>query len=66
MVLISATAFGTLSILAKLAYDTGLGTFQLLAFRFVLAAGGIWVLALLVGGSVCAPLAGAATAPEDP
>lgn len=48
MVLISATAFGTLSILAKLAYSTGLGTFQLLAFRFVLAAGGMWALALLM------------------
>jgi drug/metabolite transporter (DMT)-like permease len=48
MVLISATAFGTLSILAKLAYSAGLGTFQLLAFRFVLAAGGMWALALLM------------------
>jgi drug/metabolite transporter (DMT)-like permease len=48
MVLISATAFGTLSILAKLAYRAGLGTEQLLAFRFVLAAIGMWVLALVL------------------
>lgn len=48
MVLISATAFGTLSILAKLAYRSGLGTEQLLAFRFVLAAIGMWGLALLL------------------
>lgn len=46
MVLVSATAFGTLSILAKLAYRAGLGTEQLLAFRFVLAAVGMWGLAL--------------------
>ena len=46
MVLISATAFGTLSILAKLAYEAGLNTYQLLAFRFVLAAIGMWGLAL--------------------
>jgi len=49
MVLVSAIAFGTLSIFAKLAYSTGLGTEQLLAFRFVLAAIGMWVLALVVG-----------------
>jgi drug/metabolite transporter (DMT)-like permease len=48
MVLISATAFGTLSILAKLAYRAGLGTEQVLAFRFVLAAIGMWGLALLL------------------
>lgn len=48
MVLISATAFGTLSILAKLAYRAGLGTEQLLAFRFVLAALGMWGLALIL------------------
>jgi drug/metabolite transporter (DMT)-like permease len=48
MVLISATAFGTLSILAKLAYRAGLGTEQLLAFRFVLAAIGMWGLALVL------------------
>jgi drug/metabolite transporter (DMT)-like permease len=46
MVLVSATAFGTLSILAKLAYRAGLGTEQLLAFRFVLAAIGMWGIAI--------------------
>src|SRR5205807_9109001 len=49
MVLISAVAFGTLSIFAKLAYSAGLSTEQLLAFRFVLAALGMWVLAFAVG-----------------
>src|SRR4029077_10685537 len=34
MVLVSATAFGTLAIFAKLGYASGLGTEQLLAFRF--------------------------------
>ncbi len=48
MVLTSATAFGTLSILAKLAYRAGLGTQQTLAFRFVLAAIGMWGLALFL------------------
>jgi drug/metabolite transporter (DMT)-like permease len=47
MVLISATTFGTLSILAKLAYRAGLGTQQTLAFRFVLGAIGMWGLALI-------------------
>ena len=37
MILVSATAFGTNAILAKLAYREGLGTSQTLAFRFVLA-----------------------------
>ncbi|HEY0832213.1 MAG TPA: DMT family transporter [Candidatus Dormibacteraeota bacterium] len=49
MVLVSAGAFGTLSIFAKLAYSSGLGTEQLLAFRFVIAALGMWALALVVG-----------------
>jgi drug/metabolite transporter (DMT)-like permease len=49
MVVASAIAFGTLSIFAKLAYNAGLGTEQLLAFRFVLAAIGMWVLSLAVG-----------------
>ncbi|TMD94550.1 MAG: DMT family transporter [Chloroflexi bacterium] len=48
MVLASATAFGTNAILAKLAYREGLGTSQTLAFRFVLAAIGMWGLALLL------------------
>lgn len=49
MVLVSAVAFGTLSIFAKLAYSAGIGTEQLLAFRFVLAAIGMWSLAFAVG-----------------
>src|SRR5207237_10768495 len=48
VVLASATAFGTNAILAKLAYREGLGTSQTLAFRFVLAAIGMWGLALLL------------------
>jgi drug/metabolite transporter (DMT)-like permease len=48
MVLVSATAFGTLSILAKLAYLAGVGTEQLLAFRFVLAAAGMWGIAVIL------------------
>jgi len=49
MVLISATGFGTLAIFAKLAYAAGLGTEQTLAFRFTLAAIGMWALASLLG-----------------
>ncbi|HKV87053.1 MAG TPA: DMT family transporter [Candidatus Dormibacteraeota bacterium] len=47
MALVSAVAFGSLSILAKFAYASGLGTSQLLAFRFVLAAGGMLALSLV-------------------
>jgi len=47
--LISATAFGTNAIFAKLGYAAGLGTAQTLAFRFVLAAAGMWGLALVLG-----------------
>ena len=46
MVLVSATAFGTNAIFAKMAYAAGLGTAQTLAFRFLLAAIGMWGLAL--------------------
>ena len=49
MVVVSAVAFGTLSIFAKLAYNEGLGTEQLLAFRFALAAVGMWALSFAVG-----------------
>jgi drug/metabolite transporter (DMT)-like permease len=45
-VLVSATAFGTNAIFAKLAYRAGLGTTQTLAFRFLVAAAGMWALAL--------------------
>src|SRR4051794_16001992 len=46
IVLISATAFGMNAILAKLAYRSGLGITQTLAFRFLLGAAGMWVLAI--------------------
>ena len=46
IVLVSATAFGTNAILAKLAYRAGLGTSQTLAFRFVLGAIGMWAVAI--------------------
>lgn len=49
MVLVSATAFGTLAIFAKLGYASGLGTEQTLAFRFLIAAIGMVVLALVLG-----------------
>jgi drug/metabolite transporter (DMT)-like permease len=46
MVLVSAAAFGTLAILAKLAYAAGLRLEQLLAFRFLFAAAGMIALAV--------------------
>jgi drug/metabolite transporter (DMT)-like permease len=49
MVLVSATAFGTLAIFAKFAYSSGLGTEQTLAFRFLFAAIGMWVLSTALG-----------------
>ena len=49
MVVVSAVSFGTLSIFAKLAYSHGLGTEQLLAFRFALAAIGMWALSFATG-----------------
>jgi drug/metabolite transporter (DMT)-like permease len=49
MVVASAVSFGTLSIFAKLAYSAGLGTEQLLAFRFALAAVGMWALSVAAG-----------------
>ena len=48
MVLASATGFGSLAILAKAAYAEPLGPEQALAFRFLLAAVGMVVLALLL------------------
>ena len=51
MVVVSAVSFGTLSIFAKVAYNNGLGTVQLLAFRFGLAAVGMLVLSFVVGQS---------------
>jgi len=49
MVLGSAAGFATLAIFAKLAYASGLGTEQALAFRFLLAAIGMWILAMVIG-----------------
>ena len=49
MVLVSATGFGTLAIFAKIGYSVGLGTEQLLAFRFLLAAIGMVILAVVLG-----------------
>ena len=49
MVLGSAAGFATLAIFAKLAYASGLGTEQTLAFRFLLAAIGMWVVAMVIG-----------------
>ena len=51
MVVGAAAAFATLTIFGKLAFASGLGTEQLLAFRFVLGAAGMWGLAFLVGQS---------------
>lgn len=49
MVLVSASAFAGNSILAKIAYEVGFHVFQLLAIRFVLAAVGMWGIALFLG-----------------
>jgi drug/metabolite transporter (DMT)-like permease len=49
MVLASATGFGSLAILAKIAYTQGLGPEQVLAIRFLLAAAGMVALAFLLG-----------------
>jgi drug/metabolite transporter (DMT)-like permease len=45
LVLVSATAFGTLAILVKLAYRAGLSIDQVLAFRFGLAGVGMLMVA---------------------
>jgi drug/metabolite transporter (DMT)-like permease len=49
MVLVSATCFGSLAILAKFAYAAGLGAQQVLAFRFLLAAIGMVAVAAALG-----------------
>jgi drug/metabolite transporter (DMT)-like permease len=46
-VLLSAVAFGTLAIIAKLGYRAGLQPAQLLSLRFLLAGGGMLVVALV-------------------
>jgi len=49
LVLLSAVAFGTLAIIAKLAYRAGLVPAQLLSLRFLLAAAGMLIVSLAVG-----------------
>jgi drug/metabolite transporter (DMT)-like permease len=51
MALISAAAFGTLAILAKLAYAAGMSVAQLLCYRFILATVGMCVLCLVTGNN---------------
>jgi drug/metabolite transporter (DMT)-like permease len=51
MALISAAGFGTIAILAKLAYAGGMTVAQLLSLRFLLATIGVFVLSCIVGGS---------------
>lgn len=48
MVLASAACFGTVPVLAKLAYASGLSATQTLAFRFVLGAAGLLALAVML------------------
>jgi drug/metabolite transporter (DMT)-like permease len=48
MVLTSAACFGTVPVLAKLAYVSGLSTTQILAFRFALGAAGLLGLAAIL------------------
>jgi drug/metabolite transporter (DMT)-like permease len=49
--LASATAFGAMGVFGKLAYDEGANVGTLLATRFVLAAGVLWLLVLCAGGA---------------
>jgi drug/metabolite transporter (DMT)-like permease len=49
MVLASAASFGTLPVLVKFAYSTGLTPLQALTYRFLLGALGLHALALLRG-----------------
>jgi drug/metabolite transporter (DMT)-like permease len=49
MVLGSAASFGTLPVLVKFAYATGLTPLQTLSYRFLLAAAGLHALALVRG-----------------
>ena len=51
MALISAAAFGTLAILAKLAYAAGMSVAQLLSYRFALATAGMFALCLVTGNN---------------
>jgi drug/metabolite transporter (DMT)-like permease len=49
MVVVAAATFGTIPILAKLAYASGLSPLQTLTYRFAIAASGLLVLAALAG-----------------
>jgi drug/metabolite transporter (DMT)-like permease len=49
LVLLSAAAFGTLAIIAKLGYQAGLQPAQLLSLRFLIASGGMLLVSLAVG-----------------
>src|SRR5437667_41898 len=51
MALTSAAAFGTLAILAKLAYSVGMSVAQLLCYRFALATAGMCALCLVTGNN---------------
>ena len=47
LVLLSAASYGTMPVLAHIAYDSGADTQTFLAWRFVLAAAVIWPIVLL-------------------
>src|SRR3954470_18684973 len=49
LVLVSALAFGTMAIFAKLAYERGANTATLLTLRFALAGAVLWVIVALRG-----------------
>lgn len=48
---LSAAAFGTMAIFGKLAYDAGVTVGTLLAVRFTVAAGLLWLALLATGGT---------------
>ena len=49
LAVLSATCFGTLAILVKFAYRERVTTLQLISFRFLIAAAGLWLIGLLSG-----------------
>lgn len=51
MILAAATIFATAPILARIAYDAGLSTVELLAGRFLIAGVGMTVIAVIAGQS---------------
>lgn len=52
LVVVSAAAYGTVPIFAKLVFREGVSLPQMLSWRFVLAAALLWVATLLSGGGV--------------